>query len=201
LYTDAGSRHAVDPARIQAVSGAAAWFNGPAFTLDHRKAIPAAVGQRSSTMTGSVRVDPDGGVLMQCSLPASLNQLSYLVEQVESSIVEAGLPMELGLQFTLAFDEILTNLASHATQVAGREIQVEVALRLYPDRLDATVWDDGPAFDMTQAADPDIEAGLAERAVGGLGLFIVRNVMDEVVYDRLGARNRLFLIKRLDPEA
>jgi serine/threonine-protein kinase RsbW len=149
-------------------------------------------------MTGSVHVDPDGGVLMQCSLPASLNELPGLVEQVETSIVEAGLPIELGLQFTLAFDEILTNLASHATQVAGREIGVEVALRLYGDRLEATIWDDGPPFDMTKTADPDIDAGLEDRAVGGLGLFIVRNVMDEVVHDRLGARNRLFLIKRLD---
>ncbi|WP_051328520.1 ATP-binding protein [Geminicoccus roseus] len=148
-------------------------------------------------MTGSVRVDPDGGILMHCSLPASLSELPGLVEQVETSIVEAGLPLELGLQFTLAFDEILTNLASHATQAAGREIEVEVALRLYPDRLEATIWDDGPAFDVNSVPPPDLDEELEEREAGGLGLFIVRNVMDQVVHDRLGSRNRLFLIKRL----
>lgn len=173
---------------------------GPAFANGRRDRRAASGPWRVLLpVTGSVRIGPDGGILMQCSLPASLNELPRLVEQVESSIVAAGLPVELGLQFTLAFDEILTNLASHATQNAGREIQVDVALRLYPDRLEATIWDDGPFFDLTRLEDPDVEAGLEERPVGGLGLFIVRNVMDQVIHDRLGHRNRLFLIKRLDP--
>ncbi|HEX2528816.1 MAG TPA: ATP-binding protein [Geminicoccus sp.] len=149
-------------------------------------------------MAGSETVVPDSRVLMRRSLQASLAELPSLVEQVEESIVRAGLPLDLGLQFTLAFDEVLTNIASHATAAAGRAVSVDIVLQLFADRLQATVSDDGPAFDMTLVADPDLDADLDERSIGGLGLFIVRNVMDEVIHDRLGSQNRLVLIKRLD---
>ena len=148
-------------------------------------------------MAGSEGVDPAGSVLLEYSLLASLDELPGLVEQVESCILLAELPLETGLQFTIAFDEVISNLASHATAAAGRDVHVDVILVLYPGRLEATVWDDGPPFDMTSVQDPDTDASLDERSIGGLGLFIVRSVMDEVLHDHLDGKNRLFLSKRI----
>ena len=61
-----------------------------------------------------------------------------------------------------------------------------------------TVKDDGPEFDPTRLPDPDITAGLSARPVGGLGVFLVRQMMDEVRYERVGESNRLRMTKQLE---
>ena len=149
-------------------------------------------------MAGSGAVVPVGGVLMRRSLQASLMELPGLVEEAEATLADAGVPMDIGLQFIIAFDEIFTNLASHGQAEAGKDVSADIVLQLFEDRVQATITDDGPPFDMTAVSDPDIAADLDTREFGGLGLFIVKNIMDEVIHDRLGNRNRLLLIKRLD---
>lgn len=148
-------------------------------------------------MAGSGAVVPDGGVLMRRSLQASLTELPGLVEEAEAVLADAGVSADIGLQFVIAFDEVFTNLASHGRTVAGRDVVADVLLQLFQDRVQATIIDDGPPFDMTAIPDPDLAADLEARTAGGLGLFIVRNIMDEVIHDRFGNRNRLVLIKRL----
>ncbi len=60
-----------------------------------------------------------------------------------------------------------------------------------------TIEDDGPRFDPLSLPPPDVTASLDERPIGGLGLFLVRQLMDAVSYDRVGARNRLRMTKRV----
>jgi serine/threonine-protein kinase RsbW len=60
-----------------------------------------------------------------------------------------------------------------------------------------TVEDDGPQFDPLLLPPPDLTASLAERRVGGLGVFLVRQMMDAVSYQRVGRRNRLSMTKTL----
>jgi serine/threonine-protein kinase RsbW len=59
------------------------------------------------------------------------------------------------------------------------------------------VEDDGPAFDPLLLPAPDVAASLEERKVGGLGVFLVRQMMDAVSYQRVAARNQLRMTKRL----
>ena len=59
--------------------------------------------------------------------------------------------------------------------------------------------DDGAAFDPTSKADPDTTLGLDDRPVGGLGLYLVRQLMTEVRYRRLRGRNRLTMRRTLSP--
>ena len=59
--------------------------------------------------------------------------------------------------------------------------------------------DDGPAFDPLAAQAPDTTLGLDERPVGGLGLMLVRRLMDDVAYERRDGRNHLRLRRRLVP--
>jgi serine/threonine-protein kinase RsbW len=64
-----------------------------------------------------------------------------------------------------------------------------------------TVEDDGPQFDPLSLPPPDVTASLAERKVGGLGVFLVRNIMDNVTYARTAGRNQLRISKRLADRA
>jgi serine/threonine-protein kinase RsbW len=63
------------------------------------------------------------------------------------------------------------------------------------DAIELVVEDGGPAFDPLQQATPDLEAALDDRPVGGLGIHLVRQMMDEVAYQRTGQRNRLTMRK------
>jgi serine/threonine-protein kinase RsbW len=61
-----------------------------------------------------------------------------------------------------------------------------------------TVEDDGPQFDPLSLPPPDVTVSLADRKVGGLGVFLVRNLMDTVSYARVAGRNQLRMSKRLE---
>ena len=76
---------------------------------------------------------------------------------------------------------------------------VEVSLDLAEGGVTMTVEDDGPPFDPLTLPVPDVAAPLGERRVGGLGVYLVRHMMDVVTYARVGTRNQLRMTKRLTP--
>lgn len=106
-----------------------------------------------------------------------------------------GLPPSVRRSVSVALDELLTNVRVHGFGgQAGGGVTVEVAL--HPDRVAVTVTDDGPPFDPLRPLAPDTALPVTERPVGGLGLHLVRQMMDEVSYERRGGRNVVVLAKR-----
>src|SRR6202007_1501577 len=91
---------------------------------------------------------------------------------------------------------IFLNIVLHGSE-PGSAPQVEVSLELETDAVTMTVDDDGPQFDPLSLAPPDVTATLADRRVGGLGVFLVRELMDTVSYARVAGRNQLRMSKRL----
>jgi serine/threonine-protein kinase RsbW len=89
------------------------------------------------------------------------------------------------------------NIVTHGSR-PGSTPQVEVSLSLTTDALTMTVEDDGPQFDPLSLPSPDVTASLADRRVGGLGVFLVRNIMDTISYSRTAGRNQLRMSKRFD---
>jgi serine/threonine-protein kinase RsbW len=108
----------------------------------------------------------------------------------------AHLPPTHALNFELALEEVFMNIVMHGAQ-PGMASSVEVSLALADDGLTMTVEDNGPLFDPLTVPAPDLTSSLAERPVGGLGVFLVRQLMDAVSYSRVDARNRLTMSKLL----
>lgn len=125
---------------------------------------------------------------------AHLPQLKVFLQQFWSS---ASLPPRECLAFELALEEIFMNVVMHGS-AEGEPRQVRVSFALTHEGLTITVEDDGPGFDPLSLPPPDVTASLADRAVGGLGVFLVRKMMDTVSYARVAGRNRLRMSKRLD---
>ena len=128
---------------------------------------------------------------------AEVAQLGPLMAFLQDFWSSAALPAAACLPFELALEEIFMNVVMHGC-AAGARRQVEVSLALTPEGLTVTVEDDGPGFDPLSLPSPDVTADLAERPVGGLGVYLVRQMMDSVSYVRIDGRNRLRMSKTLD---
>lgn len=110
-----------------------------------------------------------------------------------------ALPTSVRRCMHVALDELLSNTTMHG--FAGREGgEVTVEAVLHPDRLSVTVTDDGRPFDPLGMAAPDTTLTTQARRIGGLGIHLVRRMMDEVSYHRRADRNVVVLVKRLTPE-
>jgi len=131
------------------------------------------------------------------AVPADAAQLMVLTEFLREFGSAAALaPAQVGT-LELALEEIFLNIVMHGSQPGGAP-QVEVSMTLESDAVTMTVEDDGPQFDPLSLPPPDVTVSLADRKVGGLGVFLVRNLMDTVHYARVAGRNQLRMSKRLD---
>ena len=122
--------------------------------------------------------------------------LPVLTRFLQEFCLASELPPELALPFELALEEVFMNVVMHGSAAAGPP-WVELSLTLAPGGLTMTVEDDGPRFDPLSLPPPDVTASLGERPIGGLGVFLVRQMMDEVTYNRVGERNQLRMIKHI----
>jgi len=98
--------------------------------------------------------------------------------------------------FELVLEEIFLNIVMHGSQPGSTPV-VEVSLHRAAESVTMIVEDDGPQFDPLSLPPPDVTASLADRRVGGLGVFLVRNLMDTVSYTCVAGRNQLRMSKRL----
>ena len=82
-----------------------------------------------------------------------------------------------------------------------REHRIDLTLRLCDETLVVEIVDDGRTFDSSLVKEPDVDAPLEERALGGLGLFLVQQMMDGVAYQRRDDRNVITLTKSTAEQA
>ena len=100
------------------------------------------------------------------------------------------------MNLNLSLDELITNIVSYGYRDSD-EHEIRVTMTEQSGSLVVVLEDDGMAFDpFTDAPEPDLEAGVEERPIGGLGVYLVKTLMDEVAYERLDGRNRITLIQR-----
>ena len=96
----------------------------------------------------------------------------------------------------LALEEAVVNAMNYA-YAAGTEGEIRVKAEGDASAIKFEIRDRGIPFDPTLADDPDITLPAEERKEGGLGIFLIRNYMDEVRYERVGQENILTLTKKL----
>lgn len=109
-----------------------------------------------------------------------------------------ALPDAVRRSLNVALDELLANELSHG--MVGRDassVTVEVEIELDQERLTVTLTDDGPPFDPFRQAAPETMLSVDERPIGGLGIHLVRELMDEVSYQRRDGYNVVVLVKQL----
>jgi anti-sigma regulatory factor (Ser/Thr protein kinase) len=107
---------------------------------------------------------------------------------------EHEMPPEMAYCVSLSLDEIVSNVIRHGYDRRAHEIVVRLALD--DGAMTVQVEDEGKPFDPLSAPPPDLDRPIEERGVGGLGIHIVRHMMDVLDYRREGNRNLLTMAKR-----
>ena len=113
-----------------------------------------------------------------------------------------GLSKKCIFEANLALDELFTNIISYGFDDKN-EHTIRITISLQNDELVFNIEDDGMPFNPTEAETPDLECTIEECRIGGLGIHLAKNLMDEVCYQRCKDKNILTLkknIKETEPQ-
>ena len=129
------------------------------------------------------------------SLHNDVEQISLLPEFVEAVAEEAQLEHEAVFNLNLALEEAVSNVIMYAYP-EGTEGIVDIDAMVDGKRISFVITDSGKPFDPTAKEEVNINTGMAERPIGGLGIHLVRTIMDTVSYERKGENNILTITKK-----
>lgn len=181
------------------------------FTDGHEALESADAGARMvvalTAMTLEELASPDMAARLDARLPPPAHSLRLTAPGNEAGIrkvlvgFEAFVRSHPALQsiyadFGVVLDEVVSNVVKYGYR-GGSERPVVVDLTLRDDGLAAEVIDEAPPFNPLEHAEPRTDQPLEERPVGGLGIHIVKQLMDDVAYERVDERNHLRFKKRL----
>ena len=125
-----------------------------------------------------------------------IQQIPQLAEFIEKISEEKHLEQSLAMSLNLALEEAVTNVILYAYP-EGSDGLVDVEALVRDKELEFIISDSGTPFDPTAAPEADITLGVDERKIGGLGIFLVRNIMDSVSYERKDGKNILSMHKNI----
>ncbi|MFH2127888.1 MAG: ATP-binding protein [Pseudomonadota bacterium] len=129
-------------------------------------------------------------------LKAELAALDQLFVFLEKGCAELQVPLAAQRALELSADEAVTNVISYAYP-EGAPGLVRLTLQRDGDEVSLTIEDQGRSFDEAGVAQPDLDASLEDRPIGGLGVFLMHKMMDRVERTRKGDVNRLVLAKKI----
>jgi serine/threonine-protein kinase RsbW len=114
--------------------------------------------------------------------PAVFEQLDEIREFVGAAALDAGMDNKEIYAVQLATDEACTNVIEHAYG-GERNGQIEITCHVQDGTLTVMIHDHGKSFDPNQVPEPNLNADLSKRRIGGLGIYLMRKLMDEVSYE------------------
>ncbi|MEJ5240777.1 MAG: ATP-binding protein [Anaerolineales bacterium] len=136
---------------------------------------------------------------MHRSWPARFDHLDEIRTFVGQAAERAGLSSRAIYAVQMATDEACSNIIEHAYRGQAGEINIQVDWD--GKALSITIQDTGRSFEMEKVSKPDIDAPLSKRKIGGLGVYLIHQLMDEVKYSSSERGNTLTLIKYGDKDA
>lgn len=123
-----------------------------------------------------------------------LSELTRLAPWIEDISEKWELPAPLVFTLNLVLEEAFTNIVNYAYADEDKH-EIEIQMDLQGNMISIILTDDGKAFDPTLRKDPDVTLPAEERDIGGLGIYLIRQMMDHVTYNRQNNKNVLRMSK------
>ena len=135
--------------------------------------------------------------MKELTLPATIENIEKVTDFVNEQLEEIECPMKAQMQIDIAIDELFGNIAHYAYNPETGPATVRVEVTEEPISVVITFIDHGVPYDPLKKADPDITLSAEERAIGGLGVFMVKKTMDEISYEYRDGKNILRIKKNM----
>lgn len=129
------------------------------------------------------------------TLPAKMENLERLIDFVLSEAEQLGFDQKLQNKLRLAAEEVLVNVISYAYPEQDGEVTISTDRVSGPDGLRVEISDAGVPFDPLDKPAPDLNVPVEKRQIGGLGIFLLREIANDVFYRRANGRNVLTFVK------
>jgi anti-sigma regulatory factor (Ser/Thr protein kinase) len=131
------------------------------------------------------------------TLPGNLESLGSLRDFVRSAAGSAGLDKSAAYRLGLAVDEVATNIVTHGYDEAGLAGAIEIWCEVKPDALRIYLEDTGAPYDPDKYVAPDINQPWEDRSLGGWGVFLAIQGVDDLQYAKNAGKNRhTFVVRR-----
>lgn len=135
--------------------------------------------------------------MLSLEVTNDLAELEKLNRHIENFCEIHGIENRNAFELNLAIDEVFSNIVSHGFK--DHEIHlIKIELKIINREVTVRIEDDGVPFDPTAAPKSDLNCPVENRKIGGIGLHLINQLMDQVIYKRQKGKNILFLIKQLN---
>ncbi len=134
--------------------------------------------------------------LFKMRIKSHLEEIPGLNAAFNRFAAEYSVPVDIIRKINLVFDELLSNVISYTLNRTGTH-DIGITVHVKGQDMTVTISYEGPEFDPVQVPEPDVNLMLDERAEGGLGIFLVKSLMDEFIYRRVGSRNVITIRKKI----
>ena len=178
----------------------------PEYLLDTMlKAVTGFVGEADQsddlTMLAIQYTKHHSDTSYQCStiLTNDVQEVPKLAEFIDKVCEEVGVDPGLNMQLNLAMEEAVVNVMNYAYP-PGTKGNINIVAKAYDDILSFSIIDNGKPFDPTAKAEVDTTLSAEERSIGGLGIHLVRQMMDTINYEYADNTNILTLSKKITPD-
>lgn len=134
----------------------------------------------------------------EITIKSSTDHLSQVRDFTKSIASQSGFSDDAVGKIVLAVDEACTNIIKHAYRYSP-EGNILISVNFEKDKLTITLTDSGSHFNASKIPEPDIEEYARQRKIGGLGMFLMKKLMDEVKYKNLeDDSNQVVMVKYLN---
>ncbi len=135
--------------------------------------------------------------MAELRIEATLQNLDRVLAFLDEQLEALDCPPRIQMQLDIAVEELFVNIAHYAYAPKTGSAVVRLEIERDPRAVAITFMDRGMPYDPLAKPDPDVTLSAEERPIGGLGIFMVKESMDEVVYRRQDGKNILTIRKKL----
>ena len=134
--------------------------------------------------------------MKEVSLKSTLENVEVLTGIIDSELESVGCPTKAIMQVDVAIDEIFSNIVNYGYDCENEEIVIKYDVDPKDKSISITFVDSGKRYNPLDKDDPNISEDAETRKIGGLGIYIVKKTMDNMVYKYENSKNYLTIIKK-----
>lgn len=127
---------------------------------------------------------------------AKIEHLEEMLDYILTGLDTLALTTKQKNQMRLVCEEALVNVIHYAYLIEDGFVTISYNIFTENHEVEIILEDEGVAFNPLESKDPDLEIDISDRQIGGLGIYMIKNIMDKVCYERIEGKNKLYLKKK-----